>query len=284
VDITSEEQDTVRTDIKTNSTDGSLKMRNCRVTSTRNAGVKLVGGMDGDIQNCDFKDNGGDAYAHAISPNQSRGKTKTVIKNVYCENQKGASIDVGVGKDRDNQTVIIEDCIFKNSFSGVKINPTAISVTIRNTSIIVSREIPVKMNPYEIHMGEVTLDNLLIDGGGWPGIDFPNPTNLDIQAVAIKNVDKNNIERENTRGGIRTDEVDFGSSGRISIHNVGKNNDAPALKLFEGSGSIEEVQYNGTSGLGQTGGVNVLRNINTDQPIEPDVPSESDVGLNQTSR
>jgi hypothetical protein len=128
-------------------------------------------------------------------------------------------------------------------------------------------------------MGEVILDNVSIDGGGWPGIDFSNPTSSKINDVAIKNVDKNNIERGTDRGGIRTDEVDFGSSGRISIHNVGVNNEGPALKIFQGSGTIEEVRHDGTSGLGQLGGLTVENTRQTGPPIDRRVPSESDVGL-----
>lgn len=283
INLTSSEQETVGTAVRTNSANGKLKLRNCTVTSTRNSGVKMVGGMDGDIQDCAFKNNGVDSFGHAVSPNQSQGQTKTVIKNVVCTDQRGASIDVGLGEDKEHQTVEIESCVLKDSLAGVKINPTAASVTVRNTSIIDSSEIPIKMNPYEYHMGEVVLENLLIDGGGWPGVDFPNPTALEMRNVAIKNVDKNNVEREHTRGGIRTDQVDFGSSGRISIHNVGRDNDGPALKLFEGSGSIEEVRHSGTDGLGQTGGVSVGQNVQTDEPLEPDVPSTNDIGPNKYS-
>lgn len=283
INLASSEQDTVGTAIRTNSANGTLKMRNCRVTATRNGGVKMVGGMDGDIQNCAFENNGDGSYGHAIAPNQSDRQTTTKIKNVFCTNQRGVSIDIGLGENADNQTVEIESCVLKNSMGGVKINPTAASITVKNTRIIGSREIPIKMNPYEYHMGEVILDNVLIDGGGWPGIDFPNPTSLEIHDVAIKNVDKNNIERGNDRGGIRTDEVDFGSSGRLSIHNVGKNDDGPALKIFQGSGSVEEVRHDGTSGIGQLDGLDLQQNIQTGSPIEPDVPSESDVGLNEYS-
>ncbi|MBV0902727.1 glycosyl hydrolase family 28-related protein [Haloarcula salina] len=281
IDLHSPRQDTVGTAIRTNGANGTFTLRNCRIVRTRNSGVKMVGGMNGDIRNCRFEENGVVAYGHAISPKQSRRKTTTTIKNVFCTNQRGVSIDVGEGRSGDRQTVHIERCVLKDSIGGIKINPTAAAVTIRNTQILggESTTIPVKMNPYDFYMGSVELDNVLIDGGGWPGIDFPNATALELHDVAIKNVDKNNESRGRDRGGIRTDELDFGSSGRISIHNVGVNNEGPALKIFEGSGSIDEVRHDGTGGLGRTEGVTVHADRRGGPPIEPDVPTESEVGL-----
>lgn len=281
IDLHSAEQDTVGTAIRTNGASGTFTLRNCRVVSTRNSAVKMVGGMNGDIQHCAFEDNGVVAYGHAISPNQARGETTTTIRDVFCTNQRGVSIDVGKGRSGDKQSVHIERCVLKNSIGGIKINPTAAAVTITNTQILGgdSTTIPVKMNPYDFYMGTVRLDNVLIDGGGWPGIDFPNDTSLELHDVAIKNVDKNNENRGRDRGGIRTDELDFGSSGRISIHNVGVNNNGPALKIFEGTGSIDEVRHDGTSGLGQTEGVTVHSDKRGDPPLEPDFPTEEQVGL-----
>ncbi|WP_424005015.1 glycosyl hydrolase family 28-related protein (plasmid) [Haloarcula salina] len=281
IDLHSEQQDTVGTAIRTNGSNGTFSLRNCRIMRTRNSGIKMVGGMDGDIQDCRFEDNGVVAYGHAISPKQATRKTTTTIRNVVCTNQRGVSIDVGKGRNGDKQTVHIEQCVLKDSIGGIKINPTAAAVTIKNTQILggESTTIPVKMNPYDYYMGTVELDNVLIDGGGWPGIDFPNATALELHDVAIKNVDKNNESRGRDRGGIRTDELDFGSSGRISIHNVGVNNEGPALKIFEGSGSIAEVRHDGTGGLGQTEGVTVRADRQGEPPLEPDIPTESEVGL-----
>ncbi len=280
IDLNSDKQSGVGTAIRTNGADGQLAMRDCVVTSTRNSGVKMVGGMDADIRYCTFKDNGDESYAHAITPNQTAQKTQTVIKNVYCTNQRGVSIDVGSDENKDLQTVRVEECIIKNSFGALKVDPTAASVSVTNTQMLGDAEtrIPVKMNPFDFYMADIRLDNVLIDGGGWPGLDLPNRSTLQLNEVAIKNVDKNNVERGNDRGGIRTEKLDFGTSGRISIHNVGTDNSGPALKIFEGSGSIDEVIHDGTGGLGRNDGVTVARETQGGDPLEPDVVSESDVG------
>jgi hypothetical protein len=280
IDLNAPEQDGVGTGIRTNGADGTFRMRNCSIRSTRNGGLRMVGGMDGDIRYCSFEDNGVEASAHAISTNQADRETTTLIRHVFCANQQGVSIDVGVGADErtDLQTVVIDRCVLRDSFGGVKVNPTAAVVTVRNTKLVGMAEIPVKMNPYGVYVGEVVLDNVLIDGGGWPGVDFPNAARLTLRDVAIMNVDKDDTARGRSRGGIRTGDLDFGSSGRVSVHNVGADNDGPALKIFDGAGSIQEVIHGGTGGLGRTEGVTVETETSGD-PLEPTVPDRDAVGL-----
>ena len=280
IDLNASEQSGVGTAIRTEGAKGTFVMQDCHVTSTRNSGVQLAGGMDADIRYCSFEHNGVDAYGHAISPNQTNRETATTIRNVYCADQRGVSIDVGTDPDTDKQDVTIERCVLKNSMGGLKVDPTSATVSVSNTAILGDERtrIPVKMNPFDFYVGEVRLDNVLIEGGGWPGIDFPNASTLHLRDVAIKNVDNWNEERGIDRGGIRTENVDFGSSGRISIHDVGANNDGLALKLLDGSGSIDTVVHDGTGGLGKTEGVTINEENDGGDPLEPDVPSESEVG------
>jgi len=280
VDLNAPNQDTVGTAIKTDRPDGTFSMHDCRVASTRNSGLKMEGGMDGDIRYCAFADNGAEAYGHAISPNQELGETTTTIRNVLCTGQRGVAIDIGTDADADKQTVHIERCVLRNSMGGVKVDPTAASVTVGHTRIVgdASTRIPIKMNPFDFHVGTVRLNNVLIDGGGWPGIDFPNGSTLELHDVAVKNIDKSDETRGRSRGGIRTEHVDLGSSGRVSVHNVGVNDDGPALKLFDGAGSVEELRYGGAGGLGTTDGVSIEDAKPGTEPLEPDVASERDVG------
>jgi hypothetical protein len=177
------------------------------------------------------------------------------------------------------QTVTVDRCVLENSMGGIKVDPTAASVTIKHTQLLGdgSTRIPVKMNPFDFRMGEITLDNVLIDQGGWPGIDFPNAATLTLRDVAILNVDKDDTERGIARGGIRTEDLDFGDSGRVSIHSVGANEDGPALNVFDGAGSIEEVIHGRTGGLGRTEGVTV-RKESSGSPLTPDVATMSEVG------
>ncbi|SFR67327.1 right-handed parallel beta-helix repeat-containing protein [Halogeometricum limi] len=260
--------------------EGTFVMRDCHVTSWRNAGLKLSGGMDADIRYCRFDNNGLLSNGgHDISPNQSRRPTNTVIKRVLCSNSGGVSIDVGQNNDANLQTVLVERCVLLDSRGSLKISTENNSTTVRHTLMRGDdgTTIPVKVNPTDVSIDDVTLDNVLIDGGGWPGIDFPCPGRLHLNEVAIKNIDQNNQERGRDRGGIYTRKIDFGDSGRVSLHNIGQNDDSIGLNIKEGGGSIAEVVYGGLEDLGITEGVEIQKRTRG-APLEPDVPSEDDVG------
>ncbi|MUV56495.1 hypothetical protein [Halogeometricum sp. CBA1124] len=83
--------------------------------------------------------------------------------------------------------------------------------------------------------------------------------------------------RGRDRGGIFTRKIDFGSSGRVSIHNVGQNNNSIALNIEEAAGSIDELVYNDVGDFGTADGVEVKNRVRGD-PIQPDVVSVDDVG------
>jgi hypothetical protein len=260
--------------------EGEFVMRDCVVTGWQNTGVQLNGGMRGDIRYCHFYDNGLRSNGgHDISPNQARHPAETVISHVLCENSGGVSIDVGQNDDARLQTVLVERCVLRNSPGSLKISTENKLTTVRNTQMLGddSTTIPVKVNPTDVTIDDLVLDNVLIDGGGWPGIDLPCPGRLQLNEVALKNIDQDNESRGRDRGGIFTRKIDFGSSGRVSIHNVGQDNNSIALNVEEAAGSIDELVYNDVGDFGTADGVEVKNRVRGD-PLQPDVVSVDDVG------
>ncbi|MDS0294290.1 right-handed parallel beta-helix repeat-containing protein [Halogeometricum luteum] len=265
--------------------EGTLIMRDCHVTSWLNAGVKLSGGMDADIQYCEFSDNGMRSNGgHDISPNQVRRQSETVIRRCHCHNSGGASVDVGQTADTELQTVLIDECILENSLASLKLSTQNKLTTVRRTQMLGgdATTIPVKVNPTDISIDDLVLEDVLIDGGGWPGIDLPCPGRLRLDNVAIMNVDQNNRQRGQDRGGIFTRDIDFRDSGRISIHNVGRNNESIALNIEDGAGSIAELVYGNVSGVGKSQGVDV-KQTTRGEPLEPNVVARENVGPRSAS-
>lgn len=260
--------------------EGTLVMRDCHVTSWLNAGVKLSGGMDADIQYCRFSNNGlRDNGGHDISPNQDRHESETVIRRTHCINSGGSSVDVGQTEDAQLQTVLIDECILENSPASLKLSTQNKLTTVRRTQMLGgdATVIPVKVNPTDISIDDLILEDVLIDGGGWPAIDLPCPGRLRLDNVAIMNVDQNNRDRGYARGGIFTRDIDFRDSGRISIHKVGQNNQSIALNVEDGAGSIAELVYGKVSGVGKSQGVKVQKTTRG-EPLQPNVVSRDDVG------
>ena len=259
---------------------GEFVMRDCRVSSWRNAGLKLSGAMKADVQYCSFDNNGLRSNGgHDISPNQAWEPTETLVKHVLCTNSGGVSIDVGQDNDAQLQTVLIDRCVLKDSRGSLKLSTENKSTTVRNTQMLGNENttIPVKVNPTDVSIDDLALDNVLIDGGGWPGIDLPCPGRLRLDDVAIKNIDQDNVERGRDRGGIYTRGIGFGSSGRVSLHNIGRNNDSIVLNIEGGAGVIGEVVYGNAEELGTTQGVEIAQS-RQGEPLDPDVVHESEVG------
>ncbi|ELZ33438.1 hypothetical protein C474_05140 [Halogeometricum pallidum JCM 14848] len=265
--------------------EGTLVMRDCHVTSWLNAGVKLSGGMDADIQYCEFSNNGLRSNGgHDVSPNQDRRQTETVIRRCHCHNSGGASVDVGQTEDTQLQTVLIDECILENSLASLKLSTQNKLTTVRRTQMLGgdATTIPVKVNPTDISIDDLILEDVLIDGGGWPAIDLPCPGRLRLDNVAIMNVDQNNKQRGQDRGGIFTRDIDFRDSGRISIHNVGQNNESIALNIEDGAGSIAEIVYGNVAGMGKSQGVNVQKTTRG-EPLQPNVVARGNVGPRPSS-
>jgi hypothetical protein len=266
----------------TDGSGGRVSLWGCHVKSWMNAGVKFKGALDAYISFCYFSGNGFRSNGgHDIAPNQGAGETTTTIRWTLCTDSGGVSIDVGKADHANLQTVDIAWCILKNGRGSLKISPENKQTRVRNTAMRgdESTTIPVKMNPGDSPMGKVELENVLIDGGGWPGIDFPNNGSLELDEVAIMNVNQTNKERGANRGGIYTNGIDFTDCGRVSIHNVGADNGGDAFQVTDGGGSFNEVIYGGVGDLGSTGDVTIQTQTEGGSPLDPRVPRESAVGL-----
>ncbi|MDS0299650.1 glycoside hydrolase family 55 protein [Halogeometricum sp. S1BR25-6] len=251
--------------------EGLFKMHNCRLMNAQNANLKHSGHMDSEItyshfHNAGYVWNGG----HGISPNQT-AKTTTTIRKCLFTDQKGADVDVGHAKPKDWQTVLIENCVMRDSYRGsLKMTQENAKTTIRNTIMTGNSdtEIPVKANPSDASIGTVALENCIIDGGKFPGIDFPVPGRLELNEVAIKNVGRGG---HRDGAGIYTDQMDV-VGGRISVHGT----DTMVNFTDSASGSIDEIIHESGISLGRDRGIVGATTVGS--PLAPSVPSESEVG------
>lgn len=251
---------------------GKVVIRDCRFTSAYNAGMKFSGTAEADIQFCQFDNNGFLSNGgHAISPNQD-GKIRTVVRRCLFQYQGGVDIDTGHMKpDTAWQTVIVEECYFSESKRGVlKISSENSRTTVRNSVMESGGEIPVKMNPTPQDIGVIELDNVIIDGAGWPGIDLPAPGRLELNEVAIKNVNQ-----DGQRGGGIFARGQNIQATRVSVHNV-NGGSSPAVDLAGCSGRMDELIYGGVSGIGN--GAGIVKSSRRGAPINPTVVSKSKVG------
>ena len=261
--------------------EGKFTMRNCRLKSAQNDNLKLSGDMDAEITTSHFADagyvsNGG----HGISPNQT-SQTTTMIRRCLFTGQRGTDVDVGQSNRRDWQTVVIEDCVMRDAYRGsLKLTQENAKTTVRNTLMKGSSEteIPVKANPSSASIGTVALENVVIDGAKWPGIDLPVPGTLELSNVAIKNVNT-----ENRRGGgIYLDGMNV-AADTISIHNVGRNNDYDAVSIASGDGTIDQVVYGGTTSPSSWSDRGTVVDASSGSALQPTVPTEDQVGPGATT-
>ncbi|SFR73459.1 Pectate lyase superfamily protein [Halogeometricum rufum] len=257
--------------------DGLFKMRDCVVKNAYNAGLKLTGSMDADIQYCEFDNNGYPSNGgHAISPNQT-ASTNTQIKWTLCKNQGGVDIDVGQDTQGvDWQTVLVERCVLRDSYRGsLKLSPENDTTTVRNTQMLgnANTQMPIKENPSNVPVGTVVLDDVLIDGSTWAGIDMPVPGLMKLRDVAIKNVNAD----DHRGGGMHLEGMDV-SGGTISVHNVGSDNRGDAVSFSDSSGSIEKVIYDGTSSPSSWSDGGIVKSAVAGSPLQPDVATEDAVG------
>jgi hypothetical protein len=258
---------------------GTVTMRDCVVENTVNAGIVLESDMAGDIRYCHFR-NCGDPEAsagHAINPVQSSEQTTNVE---YCliEDSAGTDVDIGHARGSKYQTVNIHRCYFNAGRGALKLAPENVKTTVTNTAIVAGSRttIPVKANASDHNCGALEMQDVLIDGGGWPGVDIATGgfDTLTMDQVAIKNV----CTDSDRDAGMFTNSADF-NGGTISIHDVGSNNSGDAVWFTDdASGSISEIRHDGTSGLGQTSSLSVGTNAAGGSEVTPDVPSASDVG------
>lgn len=264
--------------IKTTADGGRLVLTDCRVTSWKSTGVNIEGGMDAVITYCHFDGNGlWENGGHAISANQ-RGRTE--VRWSLLEGSGGVDIDVGVSKNAERQVVLVERCVLRNSRGSFKIDNENKLTTIRNTQLLGDNEttIPIKQNPKEIPIGRVVLDNVLIDGGGWPAIDIPAPGTIAGDTVAIKNVAALRELTEERNAAVYTEQLTWNAFGTLSVENVGPNGTGVALNINNSSGSIGEVILaDGVAGVGSAEGVSIGRTTRGDSLV-PDVPAVAEVG------
>lgn len=282
--------------ILVNQGSGTLKMRDCIVRNSNAGGVKVSGDtLDLDIEHCEFRDIGrpDNRYnGHAINPNYGSSATCDVRRTLF-ENTIASDIDVGDDTDADYVTCTIHRCYSEGSPVLVKLDPANAKTTVSNTKFVAgSGGVPsagVKSNNNTAECGSIELDNVEIVGPtDGPGIKLGGATNVSsepshsqflMQTVRIKDVDNN----DEYSAGIHAEGTDIGSSGTISVHDVGPSNEGDALQFtsYGGqmpSGSLNEVRHAGTSGLGKTEGISVGSNVAGGEATSPDVPSKSDVG------
>ena len=251
---------------------GTFRMSGCHVTSAQNGNLKFNGRMDAVIENSLFTKagyvwNGG----HAISPNQN-GQTTTTIRRCLFDHQRGADIDVGKGRDGDEQTVLIEECILRDSYRGsLKVNTSNAKTTLRNCLMRGNSdtEIPVKANPDpdDAPIGTVAIESCLIDGGKFPGIDLPRPGRLELSEVTVQNVGTGG---HRGGAGIHSDGIRV-DGGRVSIHGTDSQ-----LNLVEGaSGSISELIHDGQPAGSDNG---IVKSRTQGDPLVPSLPRVSEIG------
>jgi hypothetical protein len=252
---------------------GRVICQDCRFTSANNAATKFSGTANADFAFCTF-DNSGylSNGGHAISPNQTTQATTTVRRCLFV-GQGGVDIDTGhMTPGASWQTVIIEECFFRDSKRGVlKISSENARTVMRNSVMRNSGEIPVKMNPTDQNIGTIELEECVIDGATWPAVHLPCPGRLVLNDVAMMNI---STEGRGGSAGMYALGQRL-SVGRISIHNV-DGGSGRALQLGGCSGSISELVYGGVSGVGNGGGT--LQSARRGQPLSPSVVSESQCG------
>lgn len=253
---------------------GQFTMRNCRLRKAQNAALKHSGRMNSLIENCDFFNSGYPSNGgHAISPNQ-KGDYKTTIRRCGFIDQKGADIDVGVGQDSGTyppqQTVVVKDCYARGSYRGfMKFSDSNKDTLMERCAMYgnADTEIPVKANPGTADIGNVTLVDCVIDGSKFPGIDLPRPGNLTLDNVKLVNVGRGG---HRNGAGIYSDKINI-DGGTVSIHGTDR------LVELTGSsrGRIDEIIHEGQP-LGRDN--NIVASTRQGSPLNPDVPTESEVG------
>lgn len=274
---------------------GFLKMRDCVVRNSNAGGVRVNGDtVQLDIEHCAFKDIGrpdNQYNGHAINPNFDSTNTCDIRWTLF-ENTIASDIDVGSDQDADYVTCTIHRCYSEGSPVFVKLDPANAKTTVSNSKFVAGsggvQSAGIKSNNNNAQCGALELDNVAIIGPtGKAGIDLGSATDVSdgalskflMQTVHIEDVD-NDDERG---GGIHAEGTDIGSSGTISVQQVGPSNDSGALNFtsYGGktpSGSLNEVRHAGTSGIGKTEGISIGSNIAGGTAVSPDVPSKSDVG------
>jgi hypothetical protein len=273
--------------IKTDSDDaqfsGTVTLENCHITNFVANGVTAERGT-WEITNCRFSEIGQRDHelqgiaSHAITIfNQEITIEDTIFEGIW-----GTDLDISTdGVSGHNVTV--DNCISIGSqevWDGfLKVNPGNQVCTVRKTVMRDHSGLVIKANPQTTSVGRIELENILIDGGTWTGIDFPSPGVLNMDQVAIKNV---NTE-DKRGGGLFTDGMNYDNCGQISIHNIGSNNDLDALLIENASGSIEEVIYGGTSPPSSWEDSGVVQTTSAGDPLQPDIPSENEIGPNSGS-
>ena len=255
---------------------GTLTMRDCWVKNAHNSNLKLNGGMAADIAYSRFSDagyitNGG----HAIAPNQD-GEFTTTVRRCLFDGQRGADIDVGKERDPNQQTVteqtvLVEECVMRDSYRGsFKLNQSNAQTTIRNTLMRgdADTEIPIKSNPADYGVGTVRVEDSIIDGGKYPGVDFPVAGTLELDTVAIENV----ATGDNRDGaGLFTDAMTV-SGTTVSIHGTDTLVNFPDAA----SGTLSEIIHEGQP-LGTDPNA-IVQTTTIGDPLTPAVPAESSVG------
>lgn len=281
--------------ILVNQGSGTLKMRDCIVRNSNAGGIKVHGDdIKLDIEYCQFSDLGrGDnsINGHAINPNFTSPNSCDVSWTLF-ENTIASDIDVGDDHDEDYVTCKVNRCYSEGSPVFVKLDPANAKTTISNTKFVAGnggvQSAGVKSNNNSANCGALELDNVALIGPmGKAGIDLGSATDVSdgaltkflLQTVHIEDVD-NDDERG---GGIYAEGTDIGSSGTISVHKVGPNDNSDALNFtsYGGkrpSGSLNELRYAGTSGLGKTEGISIGSAIAGGEAVNPDVPSKTEVG------
>lgn len=261
---------------------GTLTMRDCWVHSAHNDNLKLNGEMDADVQysrfsNGGYVSNGG----HGISPNQD-GQFTTTIRRCLFDGQRGADIDVGVERDAtthtiDEQIVVVEECVLRDSYRGsLKLSQSNATTTIRN-SLLQGKpdadddewtEIPIKANPSDYSVGTIRVEDSIIDGALYPGVDLPADATLELDTVAIQDVGEG---PHRDGAGLYTNAASV-SGTQVSIHGT----DTLVNFVETASGSIDEIIHEGQP-LG-TDAPGIVAATTVGEPLTPATPAESSVG------
>ena len=281
--------------ILVNQGSGKLKLRDCVIRNSNAGGVKIHGDdIHLDVKYCQFRDIGrtdNNINGHAINPNYTSANYCDISWTLF-ENTIASDIDVGDDQDADYVTCTINRCYSEGSPVFVKLDPANAKTTVSNTRFVAGKGgVPsagIKANNNTATCGTLELDNVAILGPtGKAGIDLGSGTDISDGALTkflLQTVHIEDVDNDDTRGGaIHAEGTDIGSSGAISVYNVGPNNNNGALNFtsYGGkmpSGSLSEVRHSGTSGLGKTEGISIGNAVEGGAALNPDVPSKSEVG------
>lgn len=229
---------------------------------------------DATFDYCTFDGNGQraaeDGYAgHGVVVLTESG-VKTVANHCLFQRQTGQAMNNDGGDNGlTGGWMEMRDCAVVDGGGMVKYDQSNERTAIINSRASNMKLMGIKNNPGD-GGGTLYLDNVLIENCGWPGIDLPATGTVTGDMLEVRNVST----EDNRNAGLYSSDGLEWNFGRVSIHETSGD----AVKLYESSGSIDEVVYGSTPGsLGPTSGVSVASSGQGD-PLGVSVPALTAVG------